>query len=161
MYIYFPYLPMQSSWLGYLAFTQETRVQFPAWEFFECIFIFSFLFVCLFFFFLFFFFFYFFFFFSSFNMLTTKKNKTSKYYNLMILRIKKIKKHSLTSEALDTTRVAVVLHVRTKLHRVWNSITTFIKIRDRLDLNLRPIGLQPIALPLSYGPWIMNKLDFQ
>ena len=26
------------------------------------------------------------------------------------------------------------------------------KNRDRLDLNLRPIGLQPIALPLSYGP---------
>ena len=37
----------------------------------------------------------------------------------MILSIKKINEHSLTSETLDTTRVAVVLHVRTKLHRVY------------------------------------------
>ena len=36
----------------------------------------------------------------------------------MILIGKTVNKHILTSEALDTTRVAVVLHVRTKLHRV-------------------------------------------
>ena len=37
----------------------------------------------------------------------------------MILIIKKINNHSLITETLDTTRVAVVLHVRTKLHRVF------------------------------------------
>ena len=44
----------------------------------------------------------------------------------MILISKTINKHILTNEALDTTRVAVVLHVRTKLHHVLN----FVHIRN-------------------------------